>query len=113
MDDKVTFVTAGSSGMGAAAARRLAADGIKVAIPCLGREDALADGLGDFGVTESNQSADDLKRLVDHTVERWGPLGRYGKAEEVAATITFLTSEGAVCITGQHLRVDGGVTGGG
>jgi NAD(P)-dependent dehydrogenase (short-subunit alcohol dehydrogenase family) len=32
MGDKVALVTAGGSGMGAAAARRLAADGFKVAV---------------------------------------------------------------------------------
>jgi NAD(P)-dependent dehydrogenase (short-subunit alcohol dehydrogenase family) len=37
-------------------------------------------------------------------------LGRYGKAEEIAATIAFLASEGAAYITGQNIRVDGGVT---
>lgn len=38
------------------------------------------------------------------------PLQRYGKAEEIAATIAFLASEGAGYITGQNLRVHGGVT---
>ncbi|WP_343313997.1 SDR family oxidoreductase [Brucella sp. BE17] len=38
------------------------------------------------------------------------PLGRYGKSEEIAATISFLASDGASYITGQNLRVDGGLT---
>jgi len=38
------------------------------------------------------------------------PMGRYGKVEEIAATIAFLASDGAACITGQKLRVDGGIT---
>jgi NAD(P)-dependent dehydrogenase (short-subunit alcohol dehydrogenase family) len=38
------------------------------------------------------------------------PLNRYGKSEEVAATIAFLASEGAAYITGQNIRVDGGIT---
>ncbi len=38
------------------------------------------------------------------------PMERYGKAEEVAATIAFLLSEAAGYITGQSIRVDGGVT---
>ena len=38
------------------------------------------------------------------------PMGRYGRTEEIAATIAFLASEGAGYITGQNLRVDGGIT---
>ncbi|TIT61563.1 MAG: SDR family oxidoreductase, partial [Mesorhizobium sp.] len=37
------------------------------------------------------------------------PMQRYGTSEEVAATIAFLASEGAGYITGQSIRVDGGV----
>ena len=37
------------------------------------------------------------------------PMGRYGTAEEIAATVAFLLSEGAGYITGQNLRVDGGL----
>jgi NAD(P)-dependent dehydrogenase (short-subunit alcohol dehydrogenase family) len=228
--EKVALITAGGSGMGAAAARRLAADGFKVAIlSSSGKGEALANDLGGFGVTGSNQSNDDLKRLVDGATARWGridvlvnsaghgprkpileltdedwhtgidvyflsavrpirlvtpmmqkqkagviinistawtfeptpafptsamaraalaaftkvfvdtyaadnirmnnvlpgwidslpstqerqdsvPLKRYGKSEEIAATIAFLASDGAGYITGQNIRVDGGVT---
>ncbi|NPV24263.1 SDR family oxidoreductase [Bradyrhizobium aeschynomenes] len=227
---KVALVTAGGSGMGAAAARRLAADGFQVAIlSSSGKGEALAAELGGLGVTGSNTSNDDLKRLVDGAVSRWGridvlvnsaghgprapileltdeqwhggldtyllnvirptrlvapimqaqkngaiinistawtfepsamfptsavfraglaaftkiftdsyaadnvrmnnvlpgwidslpateerrstvPLGRYGKSEEIAATIAFLASDGAAYITGQNIRVDGGLT---
>ena len=74
-DEKVAVVTAGGSGMGAASARRLAADGFKVAIlSSSGKGEALADELGGIGVTGSNQSSDDLKRLVDATMQRWGRI---------------------------------------
>ena len=70
---KVALVTAGGSGMGAAAARGLAADGCRVGIlSSSGKGEALAAELGGFGVTGSNQSQDDLKRLVDGAVARWG-----------------------------------------
>src|SRR5687767_395215 len=73
--EKVAMVTAGGSGMGAAAARKLAADGFKVAIlSSSGKGEALAAKLGGIGATGSNQSNDDLKRLVDLTLERWGRI---------------------------------------
>lgn len=37
------------------------------------------------------------------------PMQRYGTSDEVAATIAFLASDGAAYITGQSLRVDGGL----
>lgn len=73
MTGKVALVTAGGSGMGAAAARRLAADGYRIGIlSSSGKGEALAAELGGLGVTGSNQSNDDLKRLVDGALDRWG-----------------------------------------
>ena len=72
---KVALVTAGGSGMGAASARRLAQDGFKVAIlSSSGKGQALASELDGFGVTGSNQSVDDLQRLVDGAMDRWGRI---------------------------------------
>jgi NAD(P)-dependent dehydrogenase (short-subunit alcohol dehydrogenase family) len=72
-DQKVALITAGGSGMGAGAARRLAADGFQVGIlSSSGKGEALAHDLGGIGVTGSNQSNDDLQRLVDTAMERWG-----------------------------------------
>lgn len=73
--EKVAIVTAGGSGMGADAARRLASDGFRVAIlSSSGKGEALAEELGGFGVTGSNQSNEDLQKLVDNAVERWGRI---------------------------------------
>lgn len=72
---KVAIVTAGGSGMGAASARKLAADGFKVAIlSSSGKGEALAQELGGIGITGSNQSNDDLKRLVDTVMDSWGRI---------------------------------------
>ncbi|MBI9086865.1 MAG: SDR family oxidoreductase [Desulfobacterales bacterium] len=38
------------------------------------------------------------------------PMGRYGTTAEIAATAAFLLSEGGQYITGQNIRVDGGIT---
>lgn len=71
-DNKVALITAGGSGMGAAAARKLAADGYKVAIlSSSGKGEALASELGGLGVTGSNLSTDDIKRFVDLSLERF------------------------------------------
>lgn len=230
MNDKVAIVTAGGSGMGAGAARKLAEKGFRVAIlSSSGKGEALAQELGGIGVTGSNQSSDDVRRLVETVRAQWGridvlvnsaghgprapileisdedwhrgmevyflsavrparlvapimaengggaiinistfaafepsevfptsavfraglasftklfsdqyaaknvrmnnvlpgfidslpekeafrekiPMGRYGHVEEIAETIAFLASDGAAYITGQNIRVDGGIT---
>jgi len=72
---KVAVITAGGSGMGAAAARRLAADGFAVGVlSSSGKREALAGALGGVGVTGSNQSADDVAQLVDAVMARFGRI---------------------------------------
>ncbi|RWE34527.1 MAG: SDR family oxidoreductase [Mesorhizobium sp.] len=73
--EKTAVIIAGGSGMGAAAAKRLAADGFKVAIlSSSGKGETLAKELGGIGVTGSNQSNDDLQRLADLALERYGRI---------------------------------------
>jgi NAD(P)-dependent dehydrogenase (short-subunit alcohol dehydrogenase family) len=75
MNDKVALVVGGGSGMGAAAARRLARDGFRMAIlSSSGRGEALASELGGIGLTGSNQSNEDLGRMVNLVLERWGRI---------------------------------------
>ena len=38
------------------------------------------------------------------------PMGRYGRAEEVSALISYLASDSAAYVTGQNIRIDGGLT---
>lgn len=72
---KVAVVTAGGSGMGAAVARRFAEDGYKIAIlSSSGKGEALAAELGGVGVTGSNQSNEDIQKLADLTMEKFGRI---------------------------------------
>ncbi|BFO10237.1 SDR family oxidoreductase [Serratia rubidaea] len=74
-EEKVALIMGGGSGMGAAAARRLAQDGYRIAIlSSSGKGEALANELGGVGVTGSNQSLDDVKQIVDLTMAAWGRI---------------------------------------
>jgi NAD(P)-dependent dehydrogenase (short-subunit alcohol dehydrogenase family) len=75
MERRVAMVIGGGSGMGAAAARRLATDGYALAVmSSSGKGEALGEELGGLGFTGSNQSNDDLKRFVDLTMGKWGRI---------------------------------------
>ncbi len=72
---KVAVVIAGGSGMGAAAARKLRADGFEIAIlSSSGKGEALASELGGIGLTGSNQNVADIQKLVDAVMARWGRI---------------------------------------
>lgn len=75
MTNKVAMIVGGGSGMGAAAARKLAENGFAVAVmSSSGKGEALGKELGGLGFTGSNQSNDDLKRFVDLTMAKWGRI---------------------------------------
>jgi NAD(P)-dependent dehydrogenase (short-subunit alcohol dehydrogenase family) len=72
---KVALITAGGSGMGAAATRRLARDGFKVGVlSSSGKGEALGIELGGFGVTGSNLDEQALQQLADGALQRWGRI---------------------------------------
>lgn len=71
--EKVALITAGGTGIAAAAARQLAADGFRVGIlSSSGRGETLAGELEGISVTGSSQSLEDLGRLVGLAMARWG-----------------------------------------
>ena len=66
---KVAVLTAAGTGIGSDAAINLASKGFKVSIlSSSGKGEQLANDLGGIGGTGSNQSENDLKKLVDATL---------------------------------------------
>ena len=75
MSEKVAIVTAAGRGVGAAVAKALAEVGYQVSLMSnSGGAVALADELGGIGMTGSVNNPDDLKKLVDMTMEKYGRI---------------------------------------
>lgn len=83
----------------------------------IGFTKAFAKEVGSRGITVNAVAPGfvptDLTADLPEDMVKWAtentPLGRMGKPEEVAHTVTFLASDNASYITGEVIRVDGGI----
>jgi NAD(P)-dependent dehydrogenase (short-subunit alcohol dehydrogenase family) len=69
------------------------------------RVNAVAPGLIDAGMSEPIYADPEIRAVREGRV----PLGRLGRADDIADVVAFLASDAARYITGQNLAVDGGV----
>ena len=74
-------------------AKEVAAYGIRV--------NAVAPGFIDTDMTKDLKQKDELLKMI--------PLGRFGRPEEVARVVAFLAGEKSGYITGQVVKIDGGL----
>ncbi len=78
----------------------------------------IAVEVASYGITVNAVSPGYIATEMFETLDQAGleeakrmiPIGRYGKPEEIAAAMAFLASDEAAFITGQTLRVNGGMS---
>ena len=124
-DKPVAMIIGGGSGIGADSAKKLSEDGFDVAVmSSSGKGEALGNELGGVGFTKlfSSKYAKENIRMnnvlpgfIDSLPEKEDrvariPAGRYAKVRELSETVAFLASDKSSYITGQNIRVDGGLT---
>lgn len=84
---------AGELGLTKSLAKEVAPYGIRV--------NAIAPGFIETDMTKDLKQKDVFVKMI--------PFGRFGKPEEIAKVVTFLVSDKSAYITGQVLKVDGGL----
>jgi 3-oxoacyl-[acyl-carrier protein] reductase len=80
----------------------------------IGATKALAQEVAPRGVTVNAVApgfieTDMTRDLPQEELKKLIPVGRFGRPEEVAATVAFLVSEDAAYITGEVISVNGGL----
>ncbi|MCY9850111.1 SDR family NAD(P)-dependent oxidoreductase [Pectobacterium jejuense] len=81
-------------------AKELASDGVRV--------NSVSVGPIETPIYEKAGLSEEEQREHIAAVQRIVPLGRFGKAEDVAYVVSFLASEEACFVTGSDYAVDGG-----
>lgn len=73
------------------------------------RVNCICPGLTDTPQLQHNLQDPQIGKII-RSVEKWIPLKRFGKAEEIANTVLFFVSDQSSFITGHVLSVSGGLT---